>query len=1003
VIRKHFPAAILGSNQSLKSKNVFRAGSCHMIASSKYKEMISRLLIFCIIAGFVFSLMPLDSGFHKVRAAVPTQVVSPSKTSITHDTTPDIVVLAEAGAGLSIVEGNVEVGSGTGAGATPVTITLAHLTNGLHSLKVLTDGAGETKLPVMIIDDTEPFDIQDIVGITSKPVDTWELSLGGGGGSLGASLFAKLDFLMSGIDPGVIPTPPLPFTVTASAGVAASSTKLTFAMAGDKSYYVKVSAFPITAPKVGVLVPSGVFAYVTGNSITGVDASTNKYLGLYLANADGRVEGFTSIVLSPGDISPISLPELVTISSINAVDAQLGSFVVATASAVAGLTKDDFAVTITHNSVTESISNFQYEATTGVLTLGNSTVAAYNGKQVKVKVSASSVSTKLSGSYEVNVTLGTVTAPARVAISLVSVVDAQLGSFAVTTASAVSGLTKGDFEVTITHNSVTEPISNFQYDGATRVITLDDATINAYNGQPVKLKVSASTASTKLSGSYEVDVTLGTVTAPARVAISLVSVIDAQLGTFTVTTASTVSGLTKEDFEVAITHNSVTEPISDFQYDGATRVITLDDATINAYNGQPVKLKVSASTASTKLSGSYEVDVTLGTPAVVSIRGVVSNASGIGVEHIELKFRQGENNRTGTALESITTGPGGSYEVMLSPGIYTVELSGTSYVQTFLTRDLKAGLNPENDLSVINIPQNEEIQIVLTWGSLPKDLDSHLIGPKIRVNDSNTHIYYGDKQITVGSAVYAKLDFDLTHGHGPEMITTTTVLQQVYGTYTYYVNQYSWDGALPTSSAKVEIYKGNSDTPFKTYAVPTTPSSSKYWNVFNMVITSSGVTLVDTNTLQASAPQYVAPTITPTSITSITGAGNSGFTVNLANPATSGITLQDYSVTAKVYNVTTSVYQPISLTSLAYNPVTHEISYDSVAIPFDWGATQLLIEVGPSNTTSLLTGSAATANVNLIAPLVYRLEELEALAGLSSFAWMPDTEPIGIAISQNRL
>jgi len=93
------------------------------------------------------------------------------------------------------------------------------------------------------------------------------------------------------------------------------------------------------------------------------------------------------------------------------------------------------------------------------------------------------------------------------------------------------------------------------------------------------------------------------------------------------------------------------------------------------------------------------------------------------------------------------------------------------------------------------------IQIALTWGQNPSDLDSHLTA---RLNDNTTfHVYYpSSSKGSLVSAPYANLDFDYTAGYGPE-VTSISRLRQ--GTYRYSVRHYAGTGTIETSGAVVNV------------------------------------------------------------------------------------------------------------------------------------------------------------------------------------------------------
>ncbi len=114
-----------------------------------------------------------------------------------------------------------------------------------------------------------------------------------------------------------------------------------------------------------------------------------------------------------------------------------------------------------------------------------------------------------------------------------------------------------------------------------------------------------------------------------------------------------------------------------------------------------------------------------------------------------------------------------------------------------------------------------EYRVVLTWGSSPSDLDSHLEGP-------GYHVYY---QAMTGTN--AQLDVDDTTSYGPETVTFRTEDDK---TYTYYVHDFSNKGnagstALQASGAVVTVYNGGNN--IATLHVPT-GTAGIYWNVFTI-------------------------------------------------------------------------------------------------------------------------------------------------------------------------
>lgn len=114
------------------------------------------------------------------------------------------------------------------------------------------------------------------------------------------------------------------------------------------------------------------------------------------------------------------------------------------------------------------------------------------------------------------------------------------------------------------------------------------------------------------------------------------------------------------------------------------------------------------------------------------------------------------------------------------------------------------------------------LRVVLTWGSSPADLDSHVAYP-------GNHVFFARRQGTD-----ANLDVDDVDGFGPETITLERKHQGE--TYVYAVHDFTNGGnpssqALSASQAKVFVYIGESLV--RTYYVPRNQPGN-LWTVFRI-------------------------------------------------------------------------------------------------------------------------------------------------------------------------
>jgi len=131
-------------------------------------------------------------------------------------------------------------------------------------------------------------------------------------------------------------------------------------------------------------------------------------------------------------------------------------------------------------------------------------------------------------------------------------------------------------------------------------------------------------------------------------------------------------------------------------------------------------------------------------------------------------------------------------------------------------------------------------QFTLTWGEIPYDLDSHLWTPVI--GSSSYHVYWVDRG-TIATEPYAFLDVDDVTSWGPEHI----VIQfESPGTYYYSVHQYSEEGNIPNSEAKVSLLKP--DRTVEEFTPPNVVDSGEgwYWHVCSIDGTTGEVTEIGT-------------------------------------------------------------------------------------------------------------------------------------------------------------
>jgi len=148
---------------------------------------------------------------------------------------------------------------------------------------------------------------------------------------------------------------------------------------------------------------------------------------------------------------------------------------------------------------------------------------------------------------------------------------------------------------------------------------------------------------------------------------------------------------------------------------------------------------------------------------------------------------------------------------------------------------LQAGpLNQSQEIDVSDIFLDAPVvQITLTWGENPQDLDSHLAA---RLAEKATfHVYYHQMGSLV-SYPYAELDTDDRYSYGPEVISISRSRQ---GTYRYSVRNYAGTGTIATSGAEVNMVIP--DAGIYRFTPPRAqPNGTDIWRVFDLLVDASG-------------------------------------------------------------------------------------------------------------------------------------------------------------------
>jgi uncharacterized protein YfaP (DUF2135 family) len=180
-----------------------------------------------------------------------------------------------------------------------------------------------------------------------------------------------------------------------------------------------------------------------------------------------------------------------------------------------------------------------------------------------------------------------------------------------------------------------------------------------------------------------------------------------------------------------------------------------------------------------------------------------------------------------------TTGTDGRFRAVVKPNSSVriwASKGGISSTPTTVATPTTAGGEEDVGDIVLTPPI---VQITLTWGENPRDLDSHLAA---RLSSGeNFHVYYSSKG-SLTLSPYVTLDTDDTTSYGPEVISISRLSQ---GTYRYSVRHYAGDGTIATSSAEINaIIEG---VGIYRYTPPAGQAAgTDIWRVIDIVIDSTG-------------------------------------------------------------------------------------------------------------------------------------------------------------------
>lgn len=183
------------------------------------------------------------------------------------------------------------------------------------------------------------------------------------------------------------------------------------------------------------------------------------------------------------------------------------------------------------------------------------------------------------------------------------------------------------------------------------------------------------------------------------------------------------------------------------------------------------------------------------------------------------------SDRSGEILKTLSAASGGSYELNMPEGKYTVEVEATGFIREYFDIEVTEAQTVSNvNFTISPELKTGEVRVVLEWGATPRDLDTHAIGTSS--SGVAFHISYMNRSASSGGEEIANLDVDDTDGYGPETFT----LYDVGADFTYKVVDFTNSGIIGSSGATVKVYLPEQSQP-TVYQVPS--GNGNVWTVFS--------------------------------------------------------------------------------------------------------------------------------------------------------------------------
>lgn len=199
---------------------------------------------------------------------------------------------------------------------------------------------------------------------------------------------------------------------------------------------------------------------------------------------------------------------------------------------------------------------------------------------------------------------------------------------------------------------------------------------------------------------------------------------------------------------------------------------------------------------------------------------VVDATTGRGLSGVSCTF-------SGNGYYNVATDSNGFFSMELDPGSWNLHLTKDGYMEVGDSFTLSSGqIDSDNVYIMSENLQTGQIRIVLSWGALPSDLDSHLEGTLD--HGGSFHVFFSNKRAYGSNNSDAiELDVDDTTGYGPETIT----INDLEGVYDYSVVDFRSEGTMGAlGEAKVTVFMPDGSS----QVITINPSCINGWYVLHI-------------------------------------------------------------------------------------------------------------------------------------------------------------------------